>query len=187
VQVRRQCGQRDRCGDRNPPIQCDAEFGTFVEPIRGRTTVFRFCRCPLSSTKQKRSGAPSIAHLRWVGCKTSTHRLAVEVAVGRFPPLSSTFCHSERSEEPPYFAFAVACFPQPNPNTPSSRPEAAHLAAVVERPPHFAFAPSPPPTAAPSTSYPAPRTSPKILDTPSTIEAGDNTKIKLPPGPAQAC
>jgi hypothetical protein len=32
--------------------------------------------------------------------------IAVAVAVACSPPLTSTLCHSERSEEPPYFAFA---------------------------------------------------------------------------------
>jgi hypothetical protein len=33
---------------------------------------------------------------------------AFAFAVACSPPLTSTLCHSERSEEPPYFAFAVA-------------------------------------------------------------------------------
>src|SRR5437016_6634161 len=51
-------------------------------------------------------------------------------------------CHSERSEEPPHFAFALAVvlafvFIRSRQES-SSRPEAAHFAAAVERPPHFA-------------------------------------------------
>ncbi len=51
-------------------------------------------------------------------------------------------CHSERSEEPPHFAFALAVvlafvFIRSRQES-SSRPEAAHLAAAVERPPHSA-------------------------------------------------
>jgi hypothetical protein len=78
--------------------------GRALRERRSRRTCGCFCRCPLSSPNRKNRHFDR-------SCSGSHHEQRSGQA-SAFSHASYSACHSERSEEPPHFAFAVAvvCF-----------------------------------------------------------------------------